>query len=178
MFDDRIGKMMYGDAYENVKKIKRIEENGGYNVYYNVSKNGLIEYDLDLAKEAMEKMIRTKFDRVVFNVLVNREGKINAFLRKYDYNKVAITENAKCTIVLMAVFKEVVECEGGKPMMELGDMLDAFTCRRESKVANGRYVDFTELNCYLKYLAEKSTNDEFYNACMDYIMNVILMYGL
>lgn len=179
MFDDRIGKLMYGDAHEGVKKIKRIEENGGYKVYYNVSKNGVIEYDLDLAKEAMEKRIRIMFDRDVFNELVKREYKFEALLRKYDYNKRAIVENSKCTVILLAIYKEIAENITGEPMWSVGDMLEAFTCDRESEVLNGRYIGFTELNYFLKSLAEScNVSDEFYNACMDYIMNVILKYNL
>jgi hypothetical protein len=184
MFNDTIGKLMYGEAYDTVRKIKNIEENGGYNVYYRVEKstisnNEYVEYDLQMAKNAMEKEIITQFDREIFNQLVEREYKFESLLRKYDYNKRAIVENSKCTVILLAIFKEIAENISGKPMWSVGDMLEAFTCERESEVANGRYVSFTELNYYMKHLVETcNVNDKFYNSSMDYIMTVILKYNL
>lgn len=184
MFNDTVGKLMYGDAYDTVRKIKRIEENGGYNVYYRVEKstrsnNEYVAYDLAMAKNAMEKEIRTPFDRELFNELVKREYKLEALLRKYDYNKIAIVENAKCAVIFVAIIKEIIEKVNGKPDFFTGDMLDAFTCERESEVANGRYVDFLEFTNFLKYITQRlEVSDKLFDVGMDYIMTVILKYEL
>ena len=184
MFNDTIGKFMYGEAHDTVRKIKNIEENGGYSVYYRVEKSPVsneeyVKYDLELVKNNLEKKIKSPIDRCFFNQLIKREYKLESLLRKYDYNKVAIVENAKCAVIFVSLAKEVIESVNEKPESFVGEMLDAFTCERESEVANGRYVSFTELVNFLKHITQTlEVDDEFFDEYMDYIMTAILKYNL
>lgn len=189
--NDTIDKLLYGAAYEEVQNIKKISDLG-FNIYYNICKTGngseYINYDLDFAKKKMEEYIIYDFDRQLFDLLSTRDYDIKAMLRMYDYYSTAITENAKTTVIMLAFIAEVFDKFWSEDInisnisKEIKEYLDSFTCDYKPSLRTGsrhtRYISFTDLVHYLNRLFSFTENNNFNEACMDYIMNLVLRYNI
>lgn len=169
---------MLAKELEDIKS----KEMSGYKVYYGITKRGHVKYNLEMAKKAIERNVGTKFEEVLFEIIGSKNGnQMESFLRRYDYNKVARTENAKCSIVFLVMLKDAMELVYKDPGVteEMEEILDAFTCRRESWATKGRDVTFYEVTGYIKHVTDLlRLDDGYFNACMDYIMTTILAFKL
>lgn len=191
--NDTIDKLLYGAAYKEVQNIKKISDLG-FNIYYDICKtdNGseYINYNLDFAKRKMEEYIIYDFDRQLFNLLCTRDYHIKAMLRMYDYYSTAINENAKTTVIMLAFIAEVFDkfwsedTKISNTSQNIKKYLDSFTCGFKQSLRTGacyeyeEYVSFTDLVHYLNRLFELTENNNFNEACMDYIMNLVLKYKI
>ncbi len=151
---------------KELKNIKKIENEWGYNVYYSL-KNKKITYNLELAKEKMKQSINNYIDRDLYNYVENMlPREIEFTLRKYDYRKRAINENSKSMVVFIAFSGEILSkiAFDDSPKKNTAQMLEWFT---------NHEISFGELVEYGHRLATNHS-DNFFNSFMDYLMNVIL----
>lgn len=158
---------------EILKILKRIDNAGVYKVYYSVNKDtGKIKYNLKLAKSYLKYFISTKTDQAIYDIAINTSPLyVSYFLRKYDYARACVTENARCGIISLYFMKKYLDYN----LSEYNHF---------SKKIEEILWDFTERNCSFYDLVEftkeffeiHGVSDDFYNELLNYIMTYMFAY--
>lgn len=172
----------YEEGTEMLEKLEKIEKMKelGYNIYYSKDSNGNIEYDINLAKNKVKEKMFVTDEKGLYSVIEKKQDiEIATILRKYDYNRRAKTENAKCAVIFLPLLLESLEKRFGKEQSKpiadnWGSFLEDFTLYRVSE-RFGRPIEFSDLiNLLDEVQSVGHMSDEYFNAVMDYIANVVL----
>lgn len=183
MFEEIIDSLSDFNKVDGLEKVKKARELG-YNVYCRVDDDGVVNYNMEAAKVVVKMNAVAKIEKTMYQIIEKENYKdIVGMLRKYDYRERAITENAKCTVVFFALIIEAIERIAGKEdcLKVCGGWIEALedftTYRVSSRI--GRCIEFSDLIEITRYTAESlRISDNFYDACLDYIMNMILKYKI
>lgn len=164
---------------EILKIIKRINNEGIYKIYYSVNKkNGKIKYNLKLSQAYLKYYIKTEADSNFFDLSLNISPlDMSYFLRKYDYSRACVTENARCGILALFLMKRYID----NNFYSIN-----YFHKRNSKLIEDIIWNFTEKSCSFYELVEFTKNiftvydisDDFYNNLLDYIMTFMFAHSI
>lgn len=158
---------------EMLKILERLDNAGVYKVYYSVDKNtGKIKYNLKLAKSYLKYFISTKTDQAIYDIVIKTHPlQISYFLRKYDYARACVTENARCGIISLYFIKKYLDyrlTEYNYFSQKIEEILFNFT---ERNCSFYDLVEFTK-ECFENH----GVSDDFYNELLNYIMTYMFLY--
>ena len=120
----------YEEGTEMLEKLEKIEK---------MKELENIEYDINLAKNKVKEKMFVTDEKGLYSVIEKKQDiEIATILRKYDYNRRAKTENAKCAVIFLPLLLESLEKRFGKEQSKpiadnWGSFLEDFTLYRVSE---------------------------------------------